>query len=93
MIPAASHPLLPRQFPPFPSFSTHYPCNLADQLTPCINHFTPVFSAGYNGASDFFIDTNVQLAVSAARELHAGTGKRTHILLPDETEYLRAAKL
>jgi hypothetical protein len=49
--------------------------------------------AGYKGSSDLYIDANIQLALAAAKQLYAFAGKRCHILLPDETEYRRAAKL
>jgi hypothetical protein len=48
--------------------------------------------ADYKGSSDLYIDANTQLALSAARRLRELTGKRVHILLPDETEYTRAAE-
>lgn len=49
--------------------------------------------AGYKGSSDLYIDTNIQLALAAAKRLSELTGKRVHLLLPDETEYGRAANM
>lgn len=49
--------------------------------------------SGYKGASDLYIDANIQLSIAAARQLYEGTGKRVHVLLPDETEYSRAAEM
>ncbi|PSC74905.1 LOW PSII ACCUMULATION chloroplastic [Micractinium conductrix] len=45
---------------------------------------------GYKGASDLYIDANIQLALAAARQLAERTGKRVHMLLPDEIEFKRA---
>jgi hypothetical protein len=50
-------------------------------------------ATGYKGSSDLYIDANIQLAVSAGRKLYEATGKRVHVCLPDETEYLRAKDL
>lgn len=47
----------------------------------------------YKGSSDAFIDASVQLALAGARKMNAETGKRVHILVPDETEYNRSAKM
>lgn len=49
--------------------------------------------AGYKGASDLYIDSNIQLALAAAKQIAIDTGKSVHILLPDETEYRRAYKM
>jgi len=49
--------------------------------------------AGYKGASDLYIDSNVQLALAAAKQIAIDTGKSVHILLPDEIEYRRAYKM
>lgn len=60
------------------------------------NKFTGVlfiFCAGYKGSSDLYIDANIQLALAAAKQLHATTSKKIHLLLPDDTEYRRAYKL
>ncbi|EFN59896.1 hypothetical protein CHLNCDRAFT_132917 [Chlorella variabilis] len=48
---------------------------------------------GYKGSSDLYIDANIQLALAASRKLAEVTGKRVHLLLPDETEYSRAAEM
>ncbi|KAL4447447.1 hypothetical protein ABPG75_004666 [Micractinium tetrahymenae] len=48
---------------------------------------------GYKGASDLYIDANIQLALAAAKQLAENTGKRVHMLLPDEVEYRRAADM
>ena len=40
-----------------------------------------------------YIDSNIQLALAAARQLSTDTGKRIHILLPDEVEFRRAVKV
>ena len=50
-------------------------------------------SAGYKGSSDLYIDSNIQLALAAARQITTDTGKRVHILLPDDIEYRRAYKM
>ena len=49
--------------------------------------------AGYKGASDMYIDTNVQLAIAAARQLSEKGGLRVHILVPDQTEFNRSYKM
>lgn len=49
--------------------------------------------SGYAGSSDLFIDSSIQLSISMARKLHAATGKKVHIVLPDGPEYNRAYKL
>lgn len=48
---------------------------------------------GYKGASDLYIDANIQLALSAGKQLHEVTGKKVHVCLPDEAEYNRAKEL
>ena len=48
---------------------------------------------GYKGSSDLYIDSNIQLAISAARKIFSTTAMRVHIMLPDEAEYRRAYKL
>lgn len=48
---------------------------------------------GYKGSSDLYIDTNIQLAVAAARKIFSTTAMKVHILVPDEPEYRRAYKL
>ncbi|MEW5301987.1 MAG: hypothetical protein WDW36_004805 [Sanguina aurantia] len=48
----------------------------------------PVALDGYKGASDVFIDSNVQLALAAAKRLAAG-GRRVHVVAPDQGEYDR----
>lgn len=48
---------------------------------------------GYKGSSDAFIDASVQLALAGARKINAETGKRVHILVPDEGEFKRSAKM
>lgn len=49
--------------------------------------------AGYKGASDLYIDANIQLALAGAKQLAEATGKQVHLLLPDEVEYQRAADM
>eukprot|EP00191_Tetraselmis_sp_GSL018_P000570 CAMPEP_0177597688 /NCGR_PEP_ID=MMETSP0419_2-20121207/11862_1 /TAXON_ID=582737 /ORGANISM="Tetraselmis sp., Strain GSL018" /LENGTH=317 /DNA_ID=CAMNT_0019089909 /DNA_START=328 /DNA_END=1281 /DNA_ORIENTATION=- len=46
---------------------------------------------GYKGASDMFIDANIQLALKGAQLLTEGGTKRVHVLLPDDVEYERAS--
>ncbi|KAI8470773.1 MAG: hypothetical protein J3K34DRAFT_419381 [Monoraphidium minutum] len=46
----------------------------------------------YKGSSDLFIDSNVQLALAAAKKM-AAAGKRVHVLLPDLGEYARSYKI
>lgn len=53
---------------------------------------TPISIEGYKGASDTFIDANVQLALSAARLL-AGAGRKVHVVMPDQGEYDRGYKI
>lgn len=48
---------------------------------------------GYKGSSDLYIDSNVQLAIAAARKIFSTTAMKVHILLPDEPEYRRAYQL
>lgn len=52
-----------------------------------------IHHAGYKGSSDAFIDASVQLALAGARKINAETGKRMHILVPDEGEFKRSAKM
>ena len=40
-----------------------------------------------------YIDTNVQLAIAAARQLGEKGGLRVHILVPDQTEFNRSYKM
>lgn len=47
----------------------------------------------YKGASDMYIDTNVQLAIATARKLRDIGGLRVHILVPDQTEFGRSNKM
>ena len=49
--------------------------------------------AAYKGASDAYIDANVQLALATARDVHAASGQRVVVLLPDQPEYERSSKL
>ncbi|KAI3429268.1 hypothetical protein D9Q98_005365 [Chlorella vulgaris] len=64
---------------------------VSDGLTRLEVEFPAVSNVdGYKGASDLYIDANIQLALAASRKLAEVTGKRVHLLLPDETEYLRA---
>ncbi|KIY95122.1 hypothetical protein MNEG_12840 [Monoraphidium neglectum] len=46
----------------------------------------------YKGSSDLFIDSNVQLALAAAKKV-AAAGKRVHVLVPDLGEYGRSYKI
>jgi len=48
---------------------------------------------GYKGSSDLYIDSNIQLAIAAARKIFSTTAMKVHILLPDEPEYRRAYQL
>ena len=48
---------------------------------------------GYKGSSDLYIDSNIQLAIAAARKIYSTTALKVHILLPDDAEYRRAYKL
>jgi len=48
---------------------------------------------GYKGSSDLYIDSNIQLAISAGRKIYSTTAMKVHILLPDDAEYKRAYKL
>lgn len=48
---------------------------------------------GYKGSSDLYIDSNIQLAISAGRKIYSTTAMKVHILLPDEAEYKRAYRL
>lgn len=60
----------------------------------CVSIFTTtILCAGYKGSSDLYIDSNIQLALAAAKQLTTDTGKRFHILLPDEAEYKRAISM
>lgn len=52
----------------------------------------PVKLDGYKGSSDVFIDSNVQLALAAAKRL-AARGRKVHIVLPDGGEYDRTYKM
>ncbi|KAJ9508403.1 hypothetical protein QJQ45_011925 [Haematococcus lacustris] len=52
----------------------------------------PVRLDGYKGASDVFIDANVQLALAGARKL-AAAGRRVHVVMPDQGEYDRTFKM
>lgn len=54
--------------------------------------FCAVNVDGYKGASDTFIDSNVQLAISAARKLIARSGGKVHVVLPDEGELKRSSR-
>ena len=49
--------------------------------------------AAYKGASDLYIDANVQLALATARNIREQTGKTVVVLLPDEPEYARSSKM
>jgi len=49
--------------------------------------------AGYKGSSDLYIDSNIQLAIAAAKKIFSGCRKKVHILLPDNAEYRRAYRL
>ncbi|GAX79735.1 hypothetical protein CEUSTIGMA_g7176.t1 [Chlamydomonas eustigma] len=52
----------------------------------------PLKIEGYKSNSDLFIDSNVQLALAAAKLL-AASGKRTHVVMPDNGEYIRTYKM
>lgn len=47
---------------------------------------------GYKGASDLFIDSNLQLAITAAIKLSARDGKKVHVVVPDAGELQRSSK-
>lgn len=52
----------------------------------------PINVDGYKGSSDLYIDSNVSLAMAAAREI-AKEGKRVHVVMPDQGEYVRTYKM
>jgi len=54
--------------------------------------FPAVNIDGYKGASDLYIDSNLQLAISAARKLHERDGKKVHVVLSDAGELKRSYK-
>ncbi|KAK9826777.1 hypothetical protein WJX81_008050 [Elliptochloris bilobata] len=47
----------------------------------------------YKSSSDAFVDANVQLAIASARLLAEQSGKRVHIVVPDEGEYNRSYRM
>ncbi|KAF5835624.1 hypothetical protein DUNSADRAFT_7126 [Dunaliella salina] len=47
---------------------------------------------GYKGASDLFIDANVQLSLAGARRL-AEAGRKVHLVMPDQGEYDRTYRM
>eukprot|EP01023_Acetabularia_acetabulum_P038504 TRINITY_DN3692_c0_g1_i4.p2 TRINITY_DN3692_c0_g1~~TRINITY_DN3692_c0_g1_i4.p2 ORF type:complete len:371 (-),score=75.62 TRINITY_DN3692_c0_g1_i4:36-1094(-) len=65
---------------------------LGDGLTRMEVEFPPLNVDGYKGASDAFIDSNVELALSGATKL-AEDGKKVRLLLPDESEYNRSQNM
>lgn len=52
----------------------------------------PLRVEGYKGSSDLFIDSNAQLAIAAAKRL-AIAGMRTHVVMPDNGEYIRTYQM
>lgn len=68
---------------------------VADGLDHMEVEFPPVPGQvdGYKGSSDTFIDANIRLALVAARKLTKNGEKRVHVVLPDDVEYSRAAKM
>lgn len=46
----------------------------------------------YKGSSDLFIDSNIQYALLAAKQI-AATGKKVHLVAPDFGEYARSYKM
>lgn len=50
-------------------------------------------TAAYKGSSDLFIDSNVQLALAAAKVLAANGQRRVHVVVPDLGEYARSYKI
>jgi len=65
-----------------------------DGLTRMEVEFPPIPTKidGYKGASDLFIDSNAQLSLAAARKI-AETGKKVHVVMPDQGEYDRTYKM
>ncbi|KAK9865651.1 hypothetical protein WJX84_008406 [Apatococcus fuscideae] len=51
---------------------------------------TPGGVNSYKGSSDSYIDANIQLAITAGKELAMKHGKRVHILVPDKGEFKRS---
>eukprot|EP00878_Enallax_costatus_P031465 GHUV01034410.1.p1 GENE.GHUV01034410.1~~GHUV01034410.1.p1 ORF type:complete len:220 (+),score=38.50 GHUV01034410.1:158-817(+) len=49
----------------------------------------PVNIDAYKGSSDLFIDSNIQYALSAAKQISAA-GKKVHLVAPDFGEYARS---
>jgi len=47
---------------------------------------------GYKGSSDTFIDSNIQFAIAAGRNLNQ-VGRRVHIVVPDSGELARSQKM
>jgi len=50
----------------------------------------PNASDSYKGASDDYVDANVQQAIAAGRWLHKNKGWKSHIVLPDNEELNRS---
>lgn len=65
---------------------------LDDGLTRLEVELPSVGVDSYKGASDMYIDTNVQLAIATAKQIKA-EGYKVHIVVPDITEYKRSFKL
>ncbi|KAK9841103.1 hypothetical protein WJX84_001350 [Apatococcus fuscideae] len=51
---------------------------------------TPGGVNSYKGSSDSYIDANIQLAITAGKELALKDKKRVHILVPDKGEFKRS---
>jgi len=67
---------------------------IGDGVTRMEVEFPPIPTSidAYKGASDVFIDANVQLAISAAKQI-AAAGKKVHVVTPDLGEYSRSYKM
>jgi len=66
---------------------------LDDGLTRMEVQLPSVGVDSYKGASDMYIDTNVQLAIATAQQILKYSGLNAHIVVPDATEYNRSYKL
>ena len=67
---------------------------LDDNLKRMEIDFPPLPSAvsGYKGASDEFIDANIQLALALARKLHELKGVTSRLVFPDKPERRKASR-
>ncbi|KAK9809712.1 hypothetical protein WJX73_008906 [Symbiochloris irregularis] len=58
--------------------------------------FPPLTAQGFDAnfkSSDEYIDTNVQLAISAAKKLRDAGWKRIHVIVPDKGEFNRSYRM